>query len=79
MRPRDILKRLHNQPFKAFRVHLSDGTALEIPEPGMVIVGLSTAVLPSQFGRDRDGYRYARNWRTVALNHIVQFTDLDER
>lgn len=78
MRSRDILRRLHDQPFKPFRVHLSDGTVLDVPEPGMVIVGERTAVLPSVFGRDREGYRFARNWRTVALNHVVQCTDLDE-
>lgn len=78
MKTRDILKRLHDRPFKPFRVHLSDGTMLDVPEPGMVIVGESSAVLPSRFGRDPEGYRFARNWRTVALSHMVQFTDLDE-
>jgi len=57
---------------------LSDGTALEVREPGIVIVGRSGAVLPSRFGRDEDGRRLAEHWRTIALVHIVQFSDVDE-
>ncbi len=78
MRPEDLLDRLEDRPFKPFRIHLSDGTTLSVPEPGMVIVGKSTAVLPSRFGRDEEGRRLAEHWRTVALVHIVQFSDLDE-
>ena len=79
MRPADLLNRLQDQPFKPFRIHLSDGTLLEVPEAGMVIVGQSSAVLPSSFGRDSEGHRIARRWRTIALNHIVQFTDVNDR
>ena len=79
MRPEDLLDRLEDQPFKPFRIHLSDGTALEVREPGMVIVGRSSAVLPSGFGRDEDGRRLAEHWRTIALVHIVQFSDVDEK
>jgi len=78
MRSEDLLDRLQDHPFKPFRLHLSDGSRLDIPEPGMVIVGESSAVIPSQWGRDDDGRRLARHWRTVALSHMVQFTDLDE-
>ena len=79
MRPEDLLNRLHDEPFRAFRIHLSDGTLLEVPERAMVIVGRSTAVLPSRFGRDEEGRRLAESWRTVALVHMVQFSDLKEK
>ena len=79
MRATDLLKRLADRPFKPFRIHLSDGTKLDIREPGMVIVGRSSAVLPSRFAWEEDGYRVALDWRTVALTHMVQFTDLPAR
>jgi len=75
----DLLSRLHDDPFRAFRIHLCDGTALEVPERAMVIVGRSSAVLPSRFGRDEEGRLLAENWRTVALVHMVQFSDLSEK
>ncbi len=79
MRPADLLNRLADQPFKPFRIHLSDGSKLDVPEPGMVIVGRSSTVLPSRYGRDEEGHRIAEHWRTIALVHIVQFSDRRER
>lgn len=78
MRPADLLNRLQDDPFKPFRIHLSDGTAIDVPDRNMVIVGNSSVVLPSQYGEDDEGHRIARSWRTVALIHMVQFSDLDE-
>ena len=77
--PRDLRRRLHDEPFRPFRIHLSDGTSLEVPEPGMVIIGRTTAILPSEWGRDEQGFRVAENWRTISLLHIVQFSDLQEK
>ena len=78
MRAEDFNNRLHAQPFRPFRFHLSDGSLIEVPHSGMVIVGRSTAVLPSQFGIDDEGRPLAERWRTVDLVHVVQFSDLDE-
>ena len=77
MRAADLLRRLEDSPFKPFRIQLSDGTILELHQPGMVIVGLSSAVLPTKF-TEEEGRRVASDWRTVALDHIVQFTDLND-
>ena len=79
MRPADLMKRLEDQPFRPFRIHLSDGTKIDVRQPGMVIVGLATAVLPTSFSAAEDGSRVAADWRTVALRHIVQFTDISTR
>ena len=76
MRAADLTRKLEDRPFKPFRIHLLDGTLLDVQEPGMVIVGMSSAVLPKAYGVDEDGRRILRDWRTVALSHIVQFTDL---
>ena len=77
MRVKDLINRLSDQPFKGFRVHVSDGSSIAVTEPGMIIVGPSSAVLPTEFGKEQ-GERVATRWRTVALAHMVQFSDLDE-
>ncbi len=77
MRVKDLLNRLNDQPFLKFRIHLSDGTAIPVADPGMIIVGPSSAIVPTEFGKE-DGERVVTRWRTVALAHIVQFSDLDE-
>jgi hypothetical protein len=77
MAPGDLLNRLQDRPFKSFRVHVSDGTVLDVTEPGMVIVGETTAILPTMWSFDEDGHRLAKRWRTLALDHITQFSDLE--
>ncbi|MCC7293089.1 MAG: hypothetical protein IT449_13595 [Phycisphaerales bacterium] len=79
MRADDLLKRLEDRPFKPFRIHLTDGTVLPMDEPGMVIVGISTAVLPTRFRKTAEGRRMAVDWRTVALIHMAQFSELARR
>jgi hypothetical protein len=78
MRAANLLDRLNDRPFKPFRIHISDGSRLDIVEPGMVIVGETTAVLPSVWTKDEEGRRLAKHWRTIALAHMVQFGDIDE-
>ena len=51
---------------------------IDVMQPGMVIVGLRSAVVPSRFGTDDEQHRIAMDWRTIALAHIVQFSDLDD-
>ena len=77
MRVKDLINRLNDQPFKGFRIYLSDGSSILVNEPNMIIVGPSSAVLPTEFGRE-EGERVATRWRTVALSHMVQFADADE-
>lgn len=76
MRVKDLVNRLNDRPFRGFRIHLSDGSQIPVSEPGMIIVGPSSAVLPTEYGRE-EGERVATRWRTVALAHMVQFSDLD--
>jgi hypothetical protein len=77
MRARDLLSRLQDQPFRPFRIHLSDGTKLDLNDPGMVVVGMSSAIVPIKWGKDEDGRKLALNWRTIALAHIVQFSAIN--
>lgn len=73
----DLRRRMFDAPFRPFRIHISDGTVLEFTEPGMVIIGETTAVLPTLFVTDQDGERLAKKWRTVSLDHITQFSDIE--
>ena len=77
MTPADLLNRLNDRPFKPFRVHVSDGSVLDVTNPGMVILGETSVVLPTMWGDDVDGTRLAKRWRTLALAHITQFSDLE--
>ena len=74
----DILGRLEDRPFKPFRVHVSDGTVLDVPEPWSIAVGRSAAIVASRFETAEDGRLAAVRWRTVDLVHITQISDLDE-
>lgn len=79
MRATDLLRRLEDRPFKPFRIHLTDGTTLEVLQAGMVVVGAHSAVVPSRYGKVVRGIRLAEDWRTIDILHITQFSDLSER
>lgn len=74
----DINQRLHDSPFKPFRIHLSDGSSIPVTNAGMVLVGESSVILPTELGHDSEGFPLVRRLRTVALAHMVQFTDIDD-
>lgn len=77
MSPRDLLHRLHDEPFKPFRVRLSNNTTIDVNHAGSVIVGPTSAVMPIQTTQDDFGYTLVTQWRTVALSHMVEFAELD--
>jgi hypothetical protein len=78
MRRSDLVNKIQDRPFRPFRIHLSDGSRLDVTEPGMFIIGLNTAVLPSIWTKDEEGHKIAKHWRTIDFAHIVQFGDIDE-
>ena len=71
----DVNQRLHDTPFRPFRIHLSDGSNIPVTNAGLVIVGESSVILPTELGHDSGGFPLVRRWRTVAISHMVQFTD----
>ena len=77
MSPRDLLNRLHDEPFRPFRVRLTNNTTIDIPDPGLVIVGPTSAVMPIRTAKDDFGYTLVTQWRTIALSHMVEFADID--
>jgi hypothetical protein len=76
MGPQDLYNKLHDEPFKAFRVRLSSNSTIDVLDPGTVIVGPTSAILPLEYV-DEDGVRLVRRWKTVALSHMVEFVDID--
>jgi hypothetical protein len=79
MRAADLTRKLEERPFMPFRIHISNGSTFDVTDPGLLLVGLSSAILPTRYGRDEEGRRVVRDWRTLALSHIVQFSDLTQR
>jgi hypothetical protein len=79
MKNHDLLRKLYDVPFKPFRLRLSNSTTIDVWDPGSVIVGESSAVVPVDVVTDERGYRIARDWKTIAISHIVEFTDLSPK
>jgi len=44
-----------------------------------VIPGDSSAVVVTQIRRDDKGYEIADDWRTVAIAHMLKFSDLETK
>jgi hypothetical protein len=42
----------------------------------MIIVGDGSAVIATQNIRDEKGHRVTTDWRTVAISHMLEFSDL---
>ena len=76
MTSHDLLRKLQDQRFKPFRIRLSNASTIDVMEPGTCIVGESSAVVPTDSYVDGEGYRIIRNWRTISIGHIVEFSDL---
>ena len=79
MRYHDLLRKLDDQPFRPFRIRLANNTTYDIIDPGMVIVGKSSAVIATQNIRDDAGHRTTTDWRTVSIAHMLEFSDLPVR
>jgi hypothetical protein len=76
MSPQDLLNRLHDEPFKPFRVRWMNNTTIDITEPGLAIVGPTSAVMPILTAKDGMGYTLVTQWRTIALSHMMEFADI---
>ena len=72
----DLQRRLHDKPFRPFRIRLVNNTSFDVTEPWMVMVGESSAVIVTRARTDEQGYRTALDWRTVSISHMLEFSDL---
>lgn len=77
MAPQDLVNKLHDEPFKPFRVRLSNASTIDVLEPGSVIVSPTSAIMPLEYVEDERGLKLVLRWKTVALSHMVEFVDLD--
>jgi hypothetical protein len=77
MADRDLLNKLHDEPFQPFRARLSNNTAIDVYDPGTVVVGPASAIMPIESVVGERGYYVVTRWRTVALAHLVEFIDID--
>jgi hypothetical protein len=75
----DLLRKLNDVPFQPFRIRLSNSSTIDVREPGSVIVGESSAVVPVDTVTDDRGFRVVRDWKTISIGHIVEFVDLREK
>jgi hypothetical protein len=78
MKAGDLLDRLEDRPFKPFRMHMSDGSRLDVTDSGLIMVGESSAIMPTAWTKDDEGRKLIKHWRTVAIDHIVQIGDINE-
>lgn len=75
----DLQRRLHDLPFKPFRIRLVNNTSYDVMEPWMVTVGESSAVIVTRSRKDDAGYELALDWRTVAIAHMLEFSDIETK
>jgi hypothetical protein len=75
MAPNELLAAVRRRPFRAFRLHLSDGSSYEVRHPETFLVGNRTSVL----GLTREGARepIADRYVYVDTLHITQLEELD--
>ena len=72
----DLVKKLHDHPFKPFRIRMVNSTVYDIREPWMMMVGDSSAVVATEIGKTDRGYDIALDWKTVSIHHMMEFADL---
>jgi hypothetical protein len=75
----DLQRKLHDNPFKPFRIRLANNTIYDVLEPWMITIGQSRAIVVTQVRKDDFGYETAMDWRTISIAHILEFSDLEPR
>jgi hypothetical protein len=73
----DLYDRLHDEPFKPFRIRTSTSSVYDILEPWMILVGESAAVIAYQTRLDEDGLTVPTRFRTVSIAHMVELEDIE--
>jgi hypothetical protein len=73
----DLQRRLHDNPFRAFRIRMVNSSTYDILEPWMVMVGETSAVIATQTRKDDRGFEIAMDWKTVSIAHMLELSDLN--
>jgi hypothetical protein len=75
----DLCRKLRGHPFKPFRIRMVNSTTYDVHEPWMVIPGDTSAVIVTRTRKDDKGYEIAEDWRTIAIAHLMEFSDLSPK
>ena len=75
----DLQRKLHETPFKPFRIKLVNNSTYDVVEPWMIMVGESSAIVATQTRTDERGYQLALDWRTISIRHILELIDIDRK
>jgi hypothetical protein len=75
----DLHRKMNDQPFKPFRIRLVNHSTIDVHEPGMMVIGKTSAIVATQTARDEVGVRYALDWKTISISQIFEFSDLKSK
>jgi hypothetical protein len=73
----DLQKKLHDHPFRPFKIRMVNSTTYDIREPWMIMIGETSAVVATQTRKDDRGYEVVLDWKTVSIQHKMEFSDLE--
>jgi hypothetical protein len=79
MTSKDLIRKLDDKPFKPFRMRMVNNQAYDVRDPGMIIVGETSAVVATRDVRDPQGHTVTTDWRTISIDHIMEFADIEEK
>ena len=79
MAPEDLYNKIHDLPFKPFRVRLTNKSSIDVLDQSSVVVGPTSAIMPMEYVIDDRGYKFVSRWKTVAIDHIVEFIDIEPK
>jgi hypothetical protein len=72
----DLVTKLHDHPFKPFRIRMVNSTTYDVREPWMLMVGPTSAVIATETQKTDRGHEIALDWKTVSIHHMMEFADL---
>lgn len=75
MSPEQLDEQLSAEPFIPLRIHLTDGTKLDINNPALVVINRLALYV---FRVDRPKSHLARDYQLISLRHIVQVEQVAE-
>lgn len=74
MTSEDVLQELEREPFVPIRLNLTDGTKVDIQNPGLSFVNNLALYLART---DRPNSRLAADFRLISLRHIVSVEQIE--
>ena len=75
MRPEDIRQFLRQEPFRPFRLTLTDGRTYDVRHPELVVLGRSSLIIG--FPRPGDTAPVYDHYVVVSLLHVMQAEPVD--